>query len=159
MDIRRTIIRCSAVLVTGQLLLFLIFNYLVFTIPSNLPGTPINVRGAILGLFLIVVLIYFEKRLVRHEPETSIGELTLMAAMAELFSEAVVQLVRQFTYADFSPAAHLYEYLHGVLVMVVMSAGIGFLIAYQLKTKKVVILLLLIAVFIALINVIYCLFP
>jgi hypothetical protein len=159
MDIRKIIIRCAGLLLAGQLLFFVLFNYLPLNIPTHLTGTPINITGAIIFFYVLIVLIYFEKRLLKLEPKTSIGALTLMAAIAELFAEGVVQLIRQFTYSEYNPITHLYNYLHDILMMVLLSAIIGFLIAFQLKIGKVGWLLLLIFASITVFDLIFHFLP
>jgi len=136
MTLRKYILQCGCVQLVFALLSFWFFNYSPVKVPEYIPGTPARINGLVLLVFMLATFIFFEKRFLRVEPEASIWELTSLAALSNLAAEIVFQLIRQFTYADSTPKDHLIEYLRSVFLLSTMSAILGFLIAYQLKTRK-----------------------
>jgi hypothetical protein len=137
MLLRKFILLCGGVQLTWLLITFWFFNYSPFNIPKFIPGTPINIVGLSSIAFWIAAFIFFEKRLLRAEPEATIWDLTSLAAFSGLAAEVVFQLIRQFTFPDSSPVTHVEAYLGSVLLMSVYAAVLGFLVAFQLKTRKV----------------------
>ena len=105
-------------------------------------GTPINLHGLVLTLFLIAAYWLLFRRILREDPETSIAALTITGGLAQLFSEVFFQLIRQFTYPYYTQMQHLYYYLQAIIIMTVFSVIVAFLVAYQLKQRRVLMLLL-----------------
>ena len=136
MLLRKFILLCGLVLLTWLLITFWFFNYSPFNIPAIIPGTPINILGLSSIAFWTAAFIFFEKRLLRVEPEATIWDLTSIAAFGGLGAEVVFQLIRQFTFQDSSPVTHVEAYLGSVLLMSVYAVVLGFLVAFQLKTGK-----------------------
>ena len=125
-------------MLAGQLASFWLIFFSPFHIPASIPGTPININGLFLITLLIVVFIVFEKKYLRADPEASLWELSSMAALSLLAAEIIFQLVRQITFEQTDPVTHLRAYLLSVLGMTLYGGFIGFLIAFQLKIRKVV---------------------
>ena len=137
MLLRKFILLCGVALLAWLLITFWLFNYSPFNIPATIPGTHINILGLSSITFWIAAFIFFEKRLLRAESETTIWDLTSIAAFGGLGAEVVFQLVRQFTFPDSSPVTHVEAYLGSVLLMSVYASVLGFLVAFQLKTRKI----------------------
>jgi hypothetical protein len=89
MDSRKTIFLCAAILLLGHLLFWWLWYYTPFGIPTMIPDTPINIHGLVLILYLILIYVLLFRRILKKDPETSIGGLTLIGGLAQLFAEAI----------------------------------------------------------------------
>jgi hypothetical protein len=159
MDTRKSIFQCAAVLLAGHIFFFWLWYYSPLTVPAMIPGTPINIHGLVLILFLVGCYLIFFKRILHEMPETSLATLTLIGGLAQLFSEAIFQLIRQTSYKNYTPLQHVYEYLGSVVFSTVMAVIIAFLIAYQMKRRRILMLLLFLGLAIVVFNLLTYILP
>jgi ABC-type glycerol-3-phosphate transport system permease component len=93
------------------------------------------------------------------DPEISIGTLTITGGLASLFAEAVYQLIRQFSFSDSSAWQHLYACLVATLISVLLTVIVAFLVAYQVKRRRILMLLLIVGLALVVLNLLSTLFP
>jgi len=130
------ILRASAVFLLLNLLEWWLLFLSPFNIPEHVPHTPINIGGLLLTLTIIALFIWHFKRLLLVQPTLSIGKLTAIGALTILLAEIFFQAIRQFQLNADTLRERVYYFVLGTVGMPLFSSVIGFLIAWQLKTKR-----------------------
>jgi hypothetical protein len=153
------IFKFSAILLAGLLFNFWLQFLAPFDLPESIPNTPIRIAGILLFVITILVLIYALKTLLRKDETTSISRLTLSGMSICLLAEIVFQSLRQFTFIDYSTAERILYFLMGIIGVTLFGTILSFFIAYQLKTGNTRMLIAMIAIFLAIMNMIRFLIP
>jgi cytochrome bd-type quinol oxidase subunit 2 len=136
---RKTIFQCGAVWLAASLLQWWLFFYSPLNIPTYitlLPGAPLNIRGLILVVVMTLILRVFLKKYLQEEPEASISDLTSIGLLSVLLAEIVFQLIRQFSYTEYTSLEHLLYYMMSVFGMPLFAGIISLSIAARLKKNK-----------------------
>lgn len=154
METRKSIFQCGAVLLAGHLLLFWVLYFSVLDLPAKIPGTPLNIDGLAIIVLLIFSYLFFFKRILRRNPEGSLISLIITGGLANFFAEIVFQLIREATFPDLSPSQHIFKYLIDILTSTAFSIVIAFLVAYQLKHRRLLMLLVYIVIIIMIVNLV-----
>lgn len=121
--------------------------WLLYLAPLNLSQynlkRPLNLEGLILMIPFLAVLIKAQKDLLRINPDTGIAHLTVLGIAICFISELMLQAIRQFTLTD----NRLYYFIYSTLTVTALTSIISFFVAFQLKTKKTFILIIMVFVF------------
>jgi hypothetical protein len=133
---RILIFKFSLILLAGLLFGFWLTQYSTLNLPENIPHTPIRIGGLLLLGTLVFVLIIFEKRLLKLNPEETIFQLTTKGSLICLISETVFQLIRQLTFDTTIFTDRIYYFTIATVVITIFGIIISFLISFQLKTKR-----------------------
>lgn len=104
---------------------------------------PLNIEGLLLMIIFVVILIKAQKDSLMVNPDTGIINLTLVGMVICFISELLLQTIRQFTLTD----DRLYYFIYSTLTVTALTSIISFFVAFQLKTKKTSILIIMIFVF------------
>jgi len=148
--LNRLLIKYTGLLLLGFLLEWWLRIYSGFNIPKYIPGTPFNVSGLYLITLLLVILIIFNKKLLKISSTFSIIKHTLLSSLIIFLSEFFFQLLRSSTFEDYTLQERFREFLLGLVGMTIFASFISFFIAFQIKTKRTKILLIFIAIFLGL---------
>ena len=120
---------------------------LIYLPPVNLSQynlkRPLNIEGMILMILFLTVLIKAQKESLKFNPGTSILDLTLVGIVICFISELLFQAIRQFTLTD----NRLYYFIYSTLTVTALTSIISFFVAFQLKTKKTLVLVIMIVLF------------
>ena len=136
---RKTIFQCGGVWLAVSLLLWWLFFYSPLEIPSYIgifPDAPVSIYGLILIIVQTVILRYFLKRHLRLEPEAPISELTSIGLLSVLLGETIFQMIRQFSYTDYTPLDHFKDLMVSAVGMPLLAGAISLWIAAKLKKNK-----------------------
>jgi cytochrome bd-type quinol oxidase subunit 2 len=159
MTLNRLTITFIGLLLTGLLIQWWLFYFSGLDIPWFIPNTPIDLRGLLLIVLLLIILITFIKSKNRHDISLSIVKLTLAGTLVCFVAELVFQFIKLLVNNDEPFNDRITDFYVGVLGITLFAAAISFLISFQIKTKKTGLLLLFIAAFLALIVLIRTLLP
>ena len=137
---KKIIFQCAGVWLAVSLLVWWLFFYSPLDIPHDITVLPDVPSLSILGLVLVVletiVLRFFLKRYLRQEPEAPISELTSIGLLSVLLGELVFQMIRQFSYADYTPLEHFKDLMVATIGMPLFAGAISLSIAARLKKNK-----------------------
>ncbi|MXV14324.1 hypothetical protein [Hufsiella ginkgonis] len=153
--INKTALTFSGIALSGLLLLWLLGGLLLKTIP----GTPFKLDGLLITVIYLSCIIAVQKRVLRADPGTSIIRLIILGVLVSLLAEASFQIIRQFTFQDYSLSERARYFFTGVISITLLMAVYSFFSAYQLKTRRTARLFLFIGIFLAIIAVIKHFFP
>ena len=141
---KKLIIRYGCALFAVYLVLWWLFYYSAFNIPTYLPGTPISISGVFLLATLIVFLWLFIRKLRLTVPNISILRLTVIGTITALAAECPFQLVRQSPSHLDTIGERLYSFGLAIFGTLILSWLVSFLISFKRKTQKTVLLVLFI---------------
>ena len=144
---------------SGGLLLALLFQWWLlffspFNIPKYIPNTPINILGLLILLSILVTLIFLNKRIMQLNKSISVFHLVLIGTFVCFLAETIFQIVRQPTLQVETVGERIKYFLHGVIGVTALSVAISFFVAFQIKTKRTMLLLMFIGIFLALFQLI-----
>jgi hypothetical protein len=138
------ILKYSAIVLAGLLIQWWIFYFAPFSIPEYIPLTPIRIDGLVLVSYIVVVLIFFQRGLLKTHPDKSIFSLTCLGAFMFFLAEIIFQGIRMPTLTAESVNERLHFFLYGVLGITIFAGVFSFLVVFQLKKKNTGLLVLLI---------------
>ncbi len=132
--------------------------WVIFLPPLNLSqyyaGSPLKLDGLLLLMLFVFVLIKSQKDSLKINPDASIINLTLLGTIICFLSELLFQAIRQFTVTE----DRLYYFIYSTLSVTALTSIVSFFVAFQLKTKRTRILVLMIAVYAIIINLVKYMF-
>ncbi|HEY0612003.1 MAG TPA: hypothetical protein VGD35_20160, partial [Chitinophaga sp.] len=105
------ILKYSAITLAGLLIQWWIFRFAPVPIPEYIPATPVKIDGLVLVIFVIVILIFFQKGLLKAHPDKGILSLTCLGTLMYLIAEIIFQGIRMPALTN----ERLYYFLYGVL--------------------------------------------
>lgn len=149
------ILKYAGILSGMFLILWWTIFFSSFNIPEFIPHTPIKIYGLFLCGFILTILIFSQKELLRKNETFSIGNLTLIGTAICFINEVVFQFILSFT----NEIDKLYYFFSGVISTTIFSALLSFLLAFQLKTRRTGQLLLFILTIIILFKGLIIFFP
>src|SRR5580692_4748566 len=149
------IIKYSGILLAWFLIAWWAVFFSPFNIPEYIPYTPIKVYGLFLCGFILTVLIFSGKELLRRESTLGIVNLTLIGTAICFLNEVVFQFILSFTLT----ADRLSLFIEGVITTTIFCAFLSFFVAFQLKTKRTGRLVLFIVALIILFKILTIAFP
>ncbi|WP_423737172.1 hypothetical protein [Chitinophaga caseinilytica] len=155
----KLILKYSLITLAGLLVQWWLFFFAPFAIPERIPSTPINIHGVFLIGYLVLILILFQKRLLRAAPDRGIGYLTLQGALMAFWAELAFQLIRMPTLVAETFGERVYYCGRGTIMVSAFAAVLSFLVAFQLKTKRTGWLILLIIGVLLLVALLKQVFP
>jgi len=156
---RRISLKYSLLLLLGFAIEWWIIWYSPFNLPEYIPGIPIKVSSFFLSIIILTVFINAEKDYLKINANTTILELTYLGTIICFRAEVVFQLIRQPFLNAVTFSDHLYYYAIGVFIVTILCSLFSFLIAFQLKTKRTLILVFMIFSLSILMNVIKYFIP
>jgi hypothetical protein len=124
----------------------------LFPIPI-IAGTQVKTFGLTFFFMELTVLIFYIKALLKANPEYSVLLLSAYGCLVCVFAEPVFQIIRVLN-MDLSLAERMHKFIFGVLGGIALAFVISFLIAYQIKTKRTGITILIFVTIGAIIRVI-----
>jgi hypothetical protein len=143
-NVRKQIVLTSGIFFVLFLAEWWFFYSSALNIPEYIPNTQIHIGGLALIITIILLFIWEFKRLLRIQPPLSIWKLAFSGTLTVFIAEVLFQTLRQFYMNIDTPGGRLYNFILGALGISLFSFVLGFLIAFQLKTKRTSILFLLI---------------
>jgi len=150
---KQYILKYSFILLIGLLIQWWIFDFSELPIPQRIPSTPIRIDGLVLVCYIIMILICFEKGLLKTQPSKGILSLTLLGMFMCFIAETVFQIIRIPTLGTPSLTERIYYLIYGTIGISIFALVFSFLIAFQLKKKNSFQLLLFIAAFLCIIYI------
>lgn len=132
---KKIVLQCTGLLLAANLVLWWVRCYSPFDLPgeiSVLGNAKLKVHGLILCIVTAAIIGFFLKRQYRRQPETTSGGLLSISILSMIFCEAIFQLIRQFTYQEYTPSERIQEYLLGVIAMSIWALIIGLIVAARL---------------------------
>lgn len=151
---RQLVIKNSLILLAGLLFEFWLTHLSDLGLPEFIGNTTLKLNGLILvGLFL-ASLILLQKGLLRTDPELTISNLTLLSLVMCFISETLFQSFRILYQNIGTSTDKLYYITTSSVYTTLFGTALGFLIAFQLKTKKTRQLVVFIVLFILIVNLI-----
>jgi hypothetical protein len=141
-----------------QLIWLLIAWYIIdqtLLLPDFIPYTPIKTGGIPFTFIPIITLLFFQKELINSNSNLTVGQLTLYGAVVWFITEVFFQSIRQFTLTE----DRWYYFLTAVAGMTVFNSIISFLVAFQLKTKRIERLISIIVAIFVLFAILLKVFP
>lgn len=110
-------------------------------------------------VLFVTILVFGQKEFLRAEPELGIFKLTLLGTLI-CFSESVFfHAANQIPLMGEPFSARMEFFLRNLLIITPFAAFLSFFVAFQLKTKRTTLLVLMIIGFMLLINLLQYLFP
>ncbi|RPD39496.1 hypothetical protein EG028_20475 [Chitinophaga barathri] len=142
------ILKYSLILLAGFLLHWWIFNFSSLSIPENIPATPIKVYGLSKLAWIITILIFFQKGLLKAKPERGILTLTLLGTYVYFIADVIFKVFMiSIVMSAETTGEDIYFYLYNSIVMILFATILSFFVAFQLKTKRTLLLSVLIVAF------------
>jgi len=133
---RPVVFKFSFFLLTGLLAEWWLTKLSGLDIPENIPHTPIRISGLLLITLITLVLIAFQKQLLRLDREKTIVQLTVLGGFMILPAEIIFQVVRQLTMEADEFNDRIYTVSRSAILITIFGLVFSFLVAFQLKTKK-----------------------
>jgi hypothetical protein len=96
MNATRLLFIYTAVLLLALLLVLWLLDYSSLGIPERIPGTQWPLYTIAIFVVMILVLIIFQRHLVKTNPGISVGKLILYGFIVCVVAQAIYQLFRQF---------------------------------------------------------------
>jgi hypothetical protein len=156
---RNQILKYSGILLIGLLFEWWLIFYSPLNLPKRIPLTPIKIDGLLLTALIISILIFSQKSFLKIYNDLSIFKLTLLGSSICFLAELFFQLIRQPTLNAEGFNEKSFYFFLGVIGVTLFGTIFSFFIAFQLKTKRTGILILMIILFIVLVNIIKYFFP
>lgn len=159
LDLTLTFIKYTVLLLLGELLAWWILFHSSMDIPEYIPETPLKISGLIRMVLFVTILVFGQKEFLRAKPDIDIFKLTLLGTLI-CFTEAVFfHAANQIPLMGEPFSTRMEFFLRNLLIITTFAAFLSFFVAFQLKTKKTNLLILMIIGFILLINLLQYLFP
>jgi len=117
------VIKYSGVLLVWLLILYWVLFLSPFNIPEFIPRTPIKVYGLLLTGFILTILIFSQKELLRKNNAFSVGTLTLIGTTIVFTNEIFFLLIIAFPLTD----DWLFYYIKGIIATTLFGAFLSFL--------------------------------
>ena len=128
--------RYSFILLVGFIIQYWFLYYSPVSLPKNIPGTPINIPGLLVSTWGLLIIILFQRSILKTNDQTSILKLTYKSAIVFLISECIFQAIRFPLIVADTFRERLFYSIRGVIVIPVFFSIIAFFVAFQLKTKR-----------------------
>jgi hypothetical protein len=154
---RNLILKYSAILLTLQVLIYFAIDPL--NLLQTIPNTPIKIHGLLLAAVFLGIIYFFQTRVLKLYPQTTIFKLTLSASLIIMLSEAVFQIIKQFSLTEYTLVEHIFDYIKSVAVMSAFALVFSFLEAYRLIKKNTPLFWVFIIIFVIVANILIRLFP
>lgn len=136
--------------------LLLLIYWLLFDDPEiKIMGAKLSIVGLLIVISGISIFLVAQKEVLRAASATSISRLVFICAIIGLIAETFFQIVRIISFSD----NRIYYYLTGVLGSALMFAVLAFFIAFQLKTHRTGMLVILIISFLLICKAVIYVFP
>lgn len=119
-------------------------------IPNKIPYTPINLSGTIIFMLILLITILSQKEFLNRKSNIKVYELTLYSTLICFIAEIIFQGIVIFFYLD---DISFYSFMAKVIIMTIYGGVISFFSAFQLKNKKIWILILMIFCFLILLSI------
>ena len=132
---RSIIIKFSALLLAGELFSWWLLFYSTFDIPLHIHGTPINISGLLLIILHILIIYFFQKKVLKFNRQTTVIQLTFLGGFVSFISEFVFQSIQFNTIIADTFAGKLYYACRAVIVIPIFAIFISFIIGIFLKRK------------------------
>ncbi len=123
------------------------------SIPFKVFHNQISIVGILISGIIITTLIFAQKKILKLNPDSSILKLTMLGALICFISEFVFQIIRQATYHEDTIGERILDIAHGTFGVTLVATVFSFFIAFQLKTKKTIQLIILIVVVMSLLAI------
>jgi hypothetical protein len=159
MTFSRLKITFTALLLLGLFFEWWLFYFSGLDIPWFIPNTPIDLRGLLLIILLLMVLVTFIKRTNRQGTSTSIGKLTLAGTLVCFIAEFIFQFIKLLVTNEEPIKARLVDFSIGIIGTTLFAAAISFFISFQIKAKRTGTLLLFIVAFLGFVVLLKTLLP
>ena len=119
--------------------------------PGYIPNTNINIEGSLILLIWIVVLTFYLRQLTRFDNSISIWKLTWLGTTVVSAAELLFQFSRTFLDSGTLINGTVGNFLRRMIILILLGATLSFFIAFQLKTRRTFILLIMIFTFMAIV--------
>jgi len=149
------IAKYSGILFIWLLLLWWALFLSPIDIPEFIPHTPVRIYGLLIFAFTLTILIFAQKEALKKMPALNVGRLVLIGAAICFIKEIFFQFILSFT----EPSDKLLYFIKGTISTTVFCAFLSFFVAFQLKTKKTNLLVLIIIGCLILFRVLTAAFP
>jgi hypothetical protein len=123
----------SSVLLAAYFLILWLIDYSALGIPEFIPGTSYQTYTIAMFVVMALVLVIFQKRVLKFYPETSIVKLTLLTVLICFVSQAIYQLIRQTWVLRHENNNKVSDFTVSLASLTILSLFIGLSIAFELK--------------------------
>lgn len=123
----------TAILLTLLLIILWATDYSSLGIPEKFPGTDLQVYTVAMFAAMLLVLLFFQKHLLRLYPETSTPKLVLAGFTVCFFSQVFYQLFRQWRVLRLEENDKGEDYLISMAAIGILSVFLSLAIAAELK--------------------------
>jgi hypothetical protein len=148
---KKILFKYFLILLAGYLLNWWVFHLAPFKIPIFVLGK-IRLDGLFLMIIMVITAIFSQKEILLLNNETGIGQLTLYGFLIGFFAEMVFQLIYLSTSTSMSNTEKAYNFLRALVWLPLFATAIYFFVAFQFKTRRTGLLILIIVGFLLLLN-------
>jgi hypothetical protein len=128
----------TAILVILFCVILWLADYSSFDIPEYIGTTRYQTYTVAMGVTIILVLILFQKLLVKKHPDTKAGKLILWSVLVCLFSQGVYQVFRQVWILRNENNDKASDYFVSLASSTILSLFIASSIAFELKKSNTI---------------------
>jgi hypothetical protein len=108
-------------------------DYSPFDIPATIPNLGYSTYTVLMFVLIIIILIVFQKKLIKIKPATSIMELVLFSLGACMLSQIIYQVVRQFWFLRNENNNKFHDLAITLVSILFISGFLGLSIATEIK--------------------------
>ena len=152
---KKLLTKTSIQYITVMLMAFIAewcFTYLFRLVPQGyIPNTNINIEGSLILLIWIVVLTFYLRQSTRFDNSISIWKLTWLGTTVVSAAELLFQFSKTLLDNGTLINGTVGNFLRRMIILILLGATLSFFIAFQLKTRRTFILLIMVFTFMAMV--------
>lgn len=134
-SLKNIIIKYSIILLLAELVSWWFLFYSWFSIPTHIPGTPINISGLILLFTLTIIIFLLQKESIKRKKTIALIHLIAVSGLVTFLAELAFQAIRFSTLVENSFDNKLYLTIRGVIIITLFSLVISLFIGLILKKR------------------------
>jgi hypothetical protein len=133
MNSSKLVIVYSVMLLFLLLIILWVVDYAGLGIPERFPGFSIQPYTVAIFVAMIILLVFFQKNLIRLRPEINLAKLIIAGVIVCISAQAVYQFIRQWLVLRNLDNNKTEDYLKTMAVITVLSFFFSLSVATELK--------------------------
>jgi hypothetical protein len=138
----------GAILTISLFAVLWLIDYSAIGIPEKVPGTNYQTYAIAMFFIIVVVLLGYQKFILRHNPSASVLQLTSSSFLVAFISQFVYQLVRQVWILRFENNGKAMDLVISMIALIFLMLLISVSIAMELRKAKPVLKFISMAIFV-----------